>query len=139
MKLFSIGTAGAVFGLMLTPTLAASPEAPHLSQAQAKIVTTEIAKLKYSEERALASGWTDAKKVAEFICRPLATDVLKRRFKDADRVFLGTDDPKTLHLVSDRLKGSGQVRTGNSWRNFTFSCELDPRTGKALSFNSASD
>src|SRR5262249_20661733 len=72
---------------------------------------------------------------AEFICRPLAMRVLKRRFKGADRVFLGTDDPSTLHLLGNRrLSGSGQVRMGSDWQTFTFSCNLDPRTGEAVSF-----
>jgi hypothetical protein len=109
--------------------------ASHLSSAQVTVVARQIAKLKYPQERSLASRWSDAKKAAEFICRPLAMRVLKRRLKGADRVFLGTDDPDTLHLPGNRrLSGSGQVRIGSDWQTFTFSCTLDPRTGKAVSF-----
>jgi hypothetical protein len=106
-----------------------------LSKAQQDIVDTQIAKLQTSEERSIASEWSNAKKVAEFICRPLAMSELKKWSKDADRVFLSTDDPGTLSLTADKLlTGSGQVRTGNDWTEFTFKCELDPGTGKALSF-----
>jgi hypothetical protein len=121
----------ALFLMTCSPVLAAN-----LSPAQTSVVAKQIAKLKYPQERSLASGWTDAKKAAEFICRPLATRVIKRRFKNADRVFLGTDQPGTLQLVSDRrLEGSGQARTGSTWQAFTFTCTLDPRTGRAVSFN----
>jgi hypothetical protein len=109
--------------------------ASHLSSAQVAVVAWQIAKLKYPQERSVASRWSDAKKAAEFICRPLAMRVLKRGFKGADRVFLGTDDPSTLHLLGNRrLTGSGQVRIGYDWQTFTFSCKLDPRTGEAVSF-----
>lgn len=112
-------------------------DVPRLSPAQASVVASKIATLKYPQERALASGWSDAKKVAEFMCRPLAMKVLKRGYKGADRVFLGTDDPGTLNLVSNRsLAGSGQVRTSNGWQTFTFTCGVDPRTGRAVSFQS---
>jgi hypothetical protein len=109
-----------------------------LSKAQQDIVTAQIAELQTSDERAIASEWSDAKKVAEFICRSLAMTELKKWNKDADRVFLGTDDPDTLDLTTNRLlTGSGQVRTGNDWTTFTFNCELDTGTGKALSFETS--
>jgi len=109
-----------------------------LSTAQQKLITGRIAKLPSSEEREMASGWTDAKKVAEFICRPLALRELKKWNKQADRVFLGTDDPSTLALKSNQqLSGSGQVRTGSDWTDFTFTCGLDAGTGKARSFKTS--
>jgi hypothetical protein len=127
-----LGSCAALW-LMVLPS--AASDASHLSSAQAAVVAAKIAKLKYAEERSLASRWTDAKKAAEFICRPLAMRVLKRHFRDADRVFLGTDEPGTLRLLSDRrLSGTGQVRVGYDWQTFTFSCVMDPRTAKALSF-----
>jgi hypothetical protein len=101
-------------------------------------VEAQIAMLRAPEERALASEWSDAKKVAEFICRPLATSELQKWNKEADRVFLGTDDPATLELTSNRqLTGSGEVRTGSDWTSFTFTCEVDPQSGKALSFETS--
>ena len=138
--LFFLFTPAAVFWLMLiSPAFAANPDEPRLSPAQVSVIAKQIARLKYPQERALAAGWTDAKKVAEFICRPLATKVLKRRSKHTDRVFLGTDEPNTLHLMSNRrLQGSGQARTGNEWRGFTFTCRLSPMTGKAVSFETSS-
>lgn len=126
---------GAVFlATIVSSSFAAAADAPRLSPAEASVIAGEIAKLKYPQERSLAAQWSDAKKVAEFICRPLATAVLKRD-SNADRVFLGTDDPDTLHLLSDReLRGSGQYRSGDDWRTFTFSCALDPRNGTATAF-----
>jgi hypothetical protein len=123
----------AVLSTALLPLGAAA--ASGLSPVQAALVASQIAKLQHVEERSLASQWSDAKKAAEFICRPMAMSVLQRELKTADRVFLGTDDPATLNLVSDSLlKGSGQVRTNDGWRTFNFSCALDPQTGKAVSF-----
>ena len=135
--LFSLFPLAAVFWLMLI--LPANPEEPRLSPAQVSVIAKQIARLQYPQERALAAGWTDAKKVAEFICRPLATKVLKRRSKHTDRVFLGTNEPNTLRLMSNsRLQGSGQARAGNEWRGFTFTCRLSPMTGKAASFETSS-
>lgn len=118
---------------MLMPRSAQAAE--QLSTAQNTVITRQIAQLKYPQERALASSWGDAKKVAEFICRPLALTVLKQRFKGADRVFLGDDKPLSLQLAGDhQLTGYGQVRIPTGWRTFDFSCALDPKSGKALGF-----
>jgi hypothetical protein len=107
-----------------------------LSPAQSALAARRIAALRTPADRGVASQWTDAKKAAEFFCRPIALTSLKRQVKGADRVFLGTDDPGALHLVSAaRLEGSGQVRAGPGWRDFTFVCRLNPRTGKAVGFN----
>jgi hypothetical protein len=128
---------GAIFWVSLAASAPAA--AAELSPAQASFLANEIAKLKLPEERALAKDWTDAKKVAEFICRPAAMKTVRKRFKGADRAFLGTDDPKTLQLVSNRLlTGSGQARTGGTnWQIFSFSCVLNPKGGKAVSFEIA--
>lgn len=125
---------GALTGLCAASAPARADEVI-LSQVQQNVIDAQIAALGTSEERALASEWSDAKGVAEFICRPLAMRELKAWNKDADRVFLGTDDPATLELTSDReLAGAGQVRTGNNWTDFSFTCTLDPQTGEAKSF-----
>ncbi|WP_353642263.1 DUF930 domain-containing protein [Mesorhizobium sp. WSM2239] len=136
------GNARVVFGgavvLWLCFVGSATFAATVLSKAQQDVVAAQIAELQTSEERGMASEWSDAKKVAEFICRPLAMSEVKKWNKDADRVFLGTDDPDTLDLPTNRLlTGSGQVRTGNDWTTFTFNCELDAGTGKALSFETS--
>jgi hypothetical protein len=121
--------------LMSPSAKAADGSMPQLSPAQAAVVAKQTGQLKYPQERALASSWTDAKKAAEFICRPLATTVLKQRLKSADRVFLGDDKPQSLQLVGDRqLTGHGQVRTADGWQTFDFSCALDPKSGKAVRF-----
>ena len=135
MSLF--GSAALFLALAGASPSAAAPDQSHLSPSQTSVIARGIAKLKYPQERSLASQWNDAKKVAEFICRPLATSVLKRRSK-ADRVFLGTDDPKTLRLVGTRqLDGSGQYRAGSDWQTFTFSCILDPQKGTATAFKTS--
>lgn len=108
---------------------------PALSRAQNATIARSIAALKTPEERHLATNWNNAKKVAEVICRPAALPALKKQVPTADKVFLGTDDPKTLTLVSVRsLTGVGQVRSGSSWRDFTFTCALMPSSGKVAGF-----
>jgi hypothetical protein len=108
---------------------------PELSLAQKAAIAKSIAALKTPEERRLATSWSNAKKVAEVLCRPAALPALKKQVPNADRVFLGTDDPKTLTLVSTRsLTGAGQVRSGSAWRDFTFTCALMPSSGKVAGF-----
>lgn len=108
---------------------------PALSRAQNAAIAKSIAALKTPEERHVAASWNNAKKVAEVICRPAALPALKKQVPGADRVFLGTDDPKTLTLVSVRsLTGVGQVRSGSAWRDFTFTCALMPSSGKVAGF-----
>ena len=121
--------------LAMAGTAPATPAEPPLSPAQKAVVEKVISRLKSPEERNLASGWSNAKKVAEFICRPAALPALRRQSPGADKVFLGTDDPTTLTLVSKRsLTGVGQVRSGSAWRDFTFTCALMPSSGKVAGF-----
>ncbi|MDW5266521.1 MULTISPECIES: hypothetical protein [Acidobacteriaceae] len=106
-----------------------------LSPAETAVISRQITTLKSSTDRNVATGWSNAKKVAELICRPAALPILKRKIKGADRVFLGTDAPQTLILENNRrLTGSGQVRTPQGWQDFTFTCNLNPATGKAIDF-----
>lgn len=125
--------------LVIVLAIAAAPAGeaaePALSPAQKAIVAKSIAALKSPEERSLAGHWSNAKKVAEMICRPAALPALKKQVPGADKVFLGTDDPTTLTLVSKRsLTGVGQVRSGAGWRDFTFTCALTPSSGKVAGF-----
>jgi hypothetical protein len=114
---------------------AASQSEPGLSPAETAAVTRQIATLHSSVDRSVANGWSNSKKVAELICRPAALPVLKKQIPGTDRVFLGTDDPKTLNLESNaKLTGTGSARNPKGWRDFTFTCELNPETGKAASF-----
>jgi hypothetical protein len=108
---------------------------PDLSAAETTAVNRRIATLKASGDRRMAQGWSNTKKVAELLCRPAALPVLKKQATGVDRVFLGTDDPKTLTLESDsRLTGTGQFRSPGGWTDFTFTCDLDPQTGKVIAF-----
>jgi hypothetical protein len=121
--------------LMSPSAMAADGNMPQLSPAQAAVVARQIKQLHYPQERAMASSWSDAKKAAEFLCRPVAITALRQRLKDADRVFLGDETADSLHLLSDgQLTGRGQVRTGDGWQTFDFSCALDSKSGKAVRF-----
>lgn len=125
-----------MFGAAMLALCPISAQAePALSAAQSAAVAKSISALKHPEERQLASSWSNAKKVAEVICRPAALPALKKQVPGADRVFLGTDDPATLTLASNEsLTGTGQVRAAAGWRDFAFTCKLDPKTGKAAGF-----
>jgi hypothetical protein len=117
------------------PGQAASQIEPALSPAETAAATRQIATLHSSVDRNVANGWSNAKKVAELICRPAALPVLKKQIPGTDRVFLGTDDPKTLNLESNaKLTGTGSARAPKGWQDFTFTCELNPETGKVTSF-----
>ena len=114
---------------------AANQTEPALSPAETAAVTRQIATLHSSVDRSMANGWSNAKKVAELICRPAALPVLKKQIPGTDRVFLGTDDPKTLNLESNaKLTGTGSARNPKGWQDFSFTCEIDPETGKVASF-----
>jgi hypothetical protein len=114
---------------------AASQIEPALSPAESAAVTRQVATLHSSVDRSMANGWSNAKKVAELICRPAALPVLKKQIPGTDRVFLGTDDPRTLSLESNaKLTGTGSARNPKGWQDFTFTCELNPETGKVISF-----
>jgi hypothetical protein len=113
-------------------------ETTALSAAETAAIERQIATLHSAAERKMANQWSDAKKVAETLCRPSALPVLKKQLAGVDRVFLGTDDPKTLNLASDRLlTGAGSARSPQGRRDFAFTCELDPDTGKVSSFQVA--
>lgn len=114
---------------------AADHPEPALSSAQRAVVSRQIATLRSSADRDVARHWSNAKKVAELICRPAALPLLRKQAQGADRVFLGTDSPQSLTLESNRrLTGIGQVRTPQGWKDFSFTCNLDPATGKIVDF-----
>jgi hypothetical protein len=118
---------------VMTPVVYASE--PDLSAAETTVVNRQIATLKAAGDRHMATGWSNAKKVAELICRPAALSILKKQTPGVDRVFLGTDDPQTLTLESNsRLTGTGQFRTVQGWTDFTFTCDVNAETGKVTAF-----
>jgi hypothetical protein len=109
-----------------------------LSPAEKAVIAKRIAALPSPEERHLAQEWSDAKSAAEFLCRPAAMSVLRRQVKGADRVFLGTDAADSLKLESSsRLTGTGSVRSPSGWRDFTFQCQINQQTGRAMKFQAA--
>ncbi len=129
-----------IFALIETASsqTAAPPSEPALSAAETAAVQRQIATLHSSVDRSVANGWSNSKKVAELLCRSAALPVLKKQIAGVDRAFLGTDDPKTLMLESNqRLTGTGSARAAQGWQDFTFTCELDPATGKVTAFTAA--
>lgn len=129
------------FVLLSLGAVAQNPghEELRLSSKQQAIINRKIATLTSPADRHVAEGWSNEKKVAELLCRPAALFVLKKQNPDADRVFLGTDDPNTLHLESNRrLTGTGEFRTPKGWQDFSFTCELDPKTGTVTRFQPVS-
>jgi hypothetical protein len=118
--------------IMVAMTAATSPAqttaASVLSAAEKAAIERQIATLHSPAERKMAEEWSDAKKAA-------ALAAMKSHLPGTDRVLLGTEDPTTLNLASDaRLTGTGSARTPDGWQDFTFTCELNPRTGKATGF-----
>lgn len=88
--------------------------------------------------------WTDAKKVAEFICRPAADTILRKQHPTIDRYFLGeTPTGKNLKFTGGSprpgetvLSGNASYRTKNgTWSDATFSCVIASATGNVLSFS----
>jgi hypothetical protein len=125
----------ALLTVLATLAHAAHASEPDLSAAETTSVNRRIATLKASGDRRMAQGWSNTKKVAELLCRPAALPVFKKQATGVDRVFLGTDDPKTLTLESNsHLTGTGQFRTPGGWTDFSFTCDLDPQTGKVIAF-----
>lgn len=116
---------------------AGDPSQPTLSAAEQAVISRQIGTLKSPVDRQVAHEWSSAKKVAELICRPAALPVLKKRTKGIDKVFLGTDAPDSLKLESNqRLTGTGQYRTPQGWQDIRFTCDIDPDTGRVMSFTS---
>ena len=114
---------------------AGQPAEAALSPAETAAIDKQIATLHSAADRGLAKEWSNAKRVAETLCRPAAKPVLRKQIPGVDRFFLGTDDAKTLTLESnEKLTGTGTARTPKGWQDFTFTCKLDPATGKVTSF-----
>jgi len=106
-----------------------------LTDSQRQALDRAIGTLRTPADRNVASQWSDAKKVAEVMCRPLALQELKRTDAKVDRVFLGDDTPQSLTLKGNTvLEGKGQARGRKGWRNFTFTCSLDAETARATAF-----
>ncbi|WP_422648791.1 DUF930 domain-containing protein [Cupriavidus sp. H18C1] len=113
----------------------AAQDSSPLTDSQRQALDRAIGTLRTPADRNVASQWSDAKKVAEVMCRPLALQELKRTDAKVDRVFLGDDTPQSLSLNGNTvLEGRGQARGRSGWRNFTFTCALDPQTARATAF-----
>lgn len=81
------------------------------------------------------TNWTEAQRVAEFICRPLALKELQKRYTDVDKVIFDQGKHNMQRLISPALlTGNGQYRRGINWTTFHFACELSVKTGEAMGF-----
>lgn len=111
------------------------PIAAIVSPAQQRVIDASITGLRSPSDRAVARGWAREKQVAEFLCRPKALAAFDGKLKGVDRVFLGTNEPNSLSLISsDKLIGTGQARYDGGWRTFSFECLMDPKTAKVTKF-----
>ncbi|OTA15956.1 hypothetical protein Xvie_02293 [Xenorhabdus vietnamensis] len=116
------------FAQAQAPSQQLSPSQKQYLQQQINEQTTDKSALP------MVKDWSDAKKVAEFICRPFALPIIKQHYKDADKVFLGDVSPDSMRLEhSSELNGIGMYRTDDGWHDIRFSCKLNA-AGKAQSF-----
>ncbi|EHM1373180.1 hypothetical protein KFS96_004016 [Salmonella enterica] len=108
-----------------------------LNRAQSAYLSNLInSQLKNQDDRHyIFDHWSEAQRVAEFICAPLAKNLIKQRFPDVDKIILdqGPDNKQKL-ISSTLLAGNGQYRVGNTWTPFSYECELSDQTGKATKF-----
>lgn len=90
------------------------------------------------DRKIILHEWSNAHRVAEFLCRPAALEALRKQDKKADKVFPGNGKNGGLNLQpATRLTGAGQCRTdGTVWKIFSFSCDLSPVTGGVTNFRS---
>ena len=142
MNIFSgILASAAAIWLVLTPAVAENTDMQQtdqseLSPRQQQAIRNAFSGLHSKAEQKMAMQMSDAQKVAETMCRPIALEYFRERYETADRVFLGTGGEGSLTLHGNsRLTGTGQVREGFNWHYFTFDCYLNPATGYATSFS----
>lgn len=136
------GTLFGIAALLLALTsafasdIAASQEnRSELSPRQQQVIRSVFSRLDSGEEHKMAMEWSDAKKVSETMCRPIALQYFKKQYPQADRIFLGNRGNDSLELQRNkRLTGTGQFREGTNWHYFTFECQLNPATGRTTSF-----
>lgn len=90
-----------------------------------------------SDFQSIQAEWTEAHKVAEFLCRPVALNTLRKKSPEVDKVFLGDGKNGGLTLLSSsQLTGTGQYRAGGiNWVPFSFRCTLSPSTGAVTGFD----
>jgi hypothetical protein len=121
--------------LMLATTVAHAQAPAPLSSAQQQRIAHAVQSLKSPAERRLAMRWSDAKQVAEWLCRPAAYRQLQKAHPGVERVFLGLGGKHDLRLIGNReLTGVGEARTADGWKTFSFTCELDPQSGNVVKF-----
>lgn len=139
--------AGNIFRTISTLVLAVMVYGSTVCPAQAAEVILNPAQREYlntlinhqlrgqSDRDYVQKNWTEAQRVAEFICRPLGQQFVKQAFAGVDKVILDQGAKNTQHLRSvTLLTGTGQYRTGNDWTPFHYECVISGQTGEALEF-----
>ncbi|UNK24775.1 hypothetical protein [Yersinia intermedia] len=102
--------------LFVTPVI---PSEPQFLTAEIQTrIDVAISQLYRSENRQIAINWNNAKKVSEFICKPIALIEIQRKgFPKADKIYLGDNnqDSLSLSLIDQyHLTGIGEVRIDNA-------------------------
>lgn len=141
MKTGQLAIYGIIGGALLFAGSASADEPQQLTSTQQKYLQQQIeTQLKDPGQRKMVAEWPESKQVAEFLCRPLAHDAVRKLQADADRIFLGEGNDGTFLTLesSSRLTGKGQYRTGMDWHVFQFECLLSEQ-GAATAFHVLSE
>jgi hypothetical protein len=107
-----------------------------LSPAQQKVINAKTAKWN-AEQMKVHNEKTDARKLADFFCAPLALAELKKADKTANKVVLGADENGESPLAAvgnTKVSGLGTARFYGTWKTFAFECTLDATKATATSF-----
>ncbi len=120
---------GLVFSSSALQVYATEKDAKLTPQQVSALNTLIDKQVTRSGDRKIIEGWTEAQRVAEFICRPAVQKEIRQQFPAADKTILdlGTGNH---HLESPSLlTGNGQFRTGIEWTHFNYRCELTENSG----------
>ncbi|MBS7405077.1 MAG: hypothetical protein KIG22_03980, partial [Oxalobacter sp.] len=104
MNIFSgILASTAAVWLALTPAAAENTDMQQtdqseLSPRQQQAIRNAFSGLHSKAEQKMVMQMSDAQKVAETMCRPIALEYFRERYETADRVFLGTGGEGSLTL-----------------------------------------
>ena len=139
MKMTRIVRAVMVF--LACGVVALSAQQSALSEAQKAAIHKKSVRMSATEKQ-MVDGWSDGKKLAEFFCAEAGLAAIKKQYATANRIFLGPDDEGVKQFVvvgNARLSGRGSVRMVGAWKDFAFSCTLDPDKAVATAFTFTMD
>ncbi|ECH9262233.1 DUF930 domain-containing protein [Salmonella enterica subsp. enterica serovar Brandenburg] len=127
-----------VSSVLISPFFTLSIQAGVLTHKQQEALENVINKqVKNKNDRLFVlNEWSEAHRVAEFSCRPIALAKIRKKYPETDKVMLGRGHNQgiTLHS-STRMTGEGQYRMGSTkWYLFNFECMLEPDSISVKSF-----